>query len=217
MEGVHKETERLNKMREELIKPHDKAMKDSETRIKWLRWVALGVLALLTGGGVMAGKKAIDAKGRNSASCVVPNPPPAEQWPWSIMSGLWKAGLSPRKTHTSLREQNPGSIMSRLWVEIDKKVTDAGITFSEWRWLDGKEKTSVAAILTCGKKDLEEESLSYSLHNAKGTRTGGGTLLNAALKRDDEQLVVVTVNSGISVEEDETRKVTITLVDPEKN
>src|SRR5262249_54068848 len=49
-------------------------------------------------------------------------------------------------------------------VEVDKAVRDAGIEFSEWRWLD--KKTIVARVRST-KAPLARSSLQYTKYNAK--------------------------------------------------
>jgi hypothetical protein len=77
-------------------------------------------------------------------------------------------------------------------VEVEKAVKDAGIEFSDWRWLDKKTGTMVAKVKNT-KRPLGKDDLRFDKYDAKGASVGGGGLLTESLKANEQGLANVSV------------------------
>jgi hypothetical protein len=91
-------------------------------------------------------------------------------------------------------------------VEVDKAVRDAGLEFSEWRWL---EKKTIVARVRSTKGPLASSSLQYTKYNAKNISLGLGRLVSNDLKKNESSVAIVGVTI---VGRDKTTRVVISLV-----
>jgi hypothetical protein len=87
-------------------------------------------------------------------------------------------------------------VVKEVKIEIDKTIRDAGIDFSDWRWLDTKVPTIVAKVKST-KATLASRSVGYLKYNTKGVLLGRGSLPSQELMTNQTGLARVELFPGL--------------------
>jgi len=93
-------------------------------------------------------------------------------------------------------------------IELDKSIKDAGIEFSEWRWLDKKSSAIVAKVKPT-KGPLGSKSIGFTYYNAKDVKLGGGSFPSQELKMNETGLADI----GLSAISEKAARVVIFIGD----